>query len=212
MKLKILQLILLVLLVQTGKIQAQTAFNKGIHKINHVVVIYMENHGFDNLYGEFPGADGLSNATKENLTQLDKNGQPYTTLPQLNGGYVPANLPNGYFNIDQYIHSDKETPDVTHEYYREQLQINGGKMNKFAAYNSSAGLAMGYYKTAMLPLYSIAKQYTLCDRFFHSAFGGSFLNHQWLIAAATPVNPHAPAAVTAKLDSTGKLIKGGAVT
>jgi hypothetical protein len=26
----------------------------------------------------------------------------------------------------------------------------------------------------------------LCDRFFHSAYGGSFLNHQWLIAAATP--------------------------
>ncbi len=27
--------------------------------INHVVVIFMENHPFDNLYGHFPGANGL---------------------------------------------------------------------------------------------------------------------------------------------------------
>jgi acid phosphatase len=32
----------------------------------------------------------------------------------------------------------------------------------------------------------LAQQYTLCDNFFHSAYGGSFLNHQWLIAAASP--------------------------
>jgi len=30
----------------------------------------------------------------------------------------------------------------------------------------------------------MAHKYTLCDNFFHSAFGGSFLNHMWLIAAA----------------------------
>jgi phospholipase C len=58
----------------------------------------------------------------------------------------------------------------------------------------------------------LAKQYTLCDHFFHSAFGGSFLNHQWLIAAATPVFPNAPAIMVAQLDSTGKMIKDGAVT
>ena len=31
-----------------------------ITKINHVVVIYLENHSFDNLYGEFAGAEGLA--------------------------------------------------------------------------------------------------------------------------------------------------------
>jgi hypothetical protein len=30
----------------------------GINKINHIIVIYLENHSFDNLYGEFPGANG----------------------------------------------------------------------------------------------------------------------------------------------------------
>jgi len=35
------------------------SLSRDIHKINHVVVIYLENHSFDNLYGEFPGANGL---------------------------------------------------------------------------------------------------------------------------------------------------------
>ena len=33
------------------------------NKIKHVVVIYLENHSFDNLYGEFAGANGFSSAT-----------------------------------------------------------------------------------------------------------------------------------------------------
>jgi phospholipase C len=48
---------------------------------------------------------------------------------------------------------------------------------------------MGYYHTAQLPLAQVASQYTLCDHFFHGAFGGSFLNHIWLIAAAAPTFP-----------------------
>ena len=181
--------------------------------IRHVVVIYLENHSFDNLYGQFAGADGLSNADAASITQLDSAGTPYTFLPAIPGATAfPTNLPNTYFNIDQYVPNDQETPDVLHRYYQEQLQINGGKMNKFALYNSSAGLSQGYYKTSLLPLANIARQYTLCDNFFHSAFGGSFLNHMWLIAAATPVFPGAPAASVAVIDSTGHLKKDGAVT
>ena len=33
---------------------------------------------------------------------------------------------------------------------------------------------------------------TLCDHFFHAAFGGSFLNHFWLIAAQGPTYPNYP--------------------
>jgi len=71
---------------------------------------------------------------------------------------------------------------------------------------------MGYYHTAGLPLAHEAEQYTLCDNFFHAAFGGSFLNHFWLIAARTPVFPSAPAAIVAQLDAQGNLVKDGAVT
>lgn len=201
---------------KTTSTQSHTDVNtslKGIDKVKHVVVIYMENHSFDNLYGQFEGANGLSNATTESITQLDREGNVYKFLPPIpRSSAFPTNIPNGYFNIDQYVPADQETPDVLHQYYQERAQINGGKMNKFAAYNSTAGMTMGNYKTALLPLYPIAKQYTLCDNFFHSAFGSSFLNHQWLISAATPYFPNAPERMRAKLDKTGKLIKDGSVT
>ena len=37
-------------------------------RIQHLVVIYAENHSFDNLYGLFPGADGIANASAEQKT------------------------------------------------------------------------------------------------------------------------------------------------
>lgn len=184
-----------------------------LNEVQHVVVIYMENHSFDNLYGQFEGADGLADAKEENIIQVDAEGKPYATLPPIPRSSVfPTNLPNTYFGIEQYVAPDQVSPDVTHAFYQEQMQINGGKMNKFARYNYTKGFTMGYYNTANLPLYELAKKYTLCDHFFHSAFGGSFLNHQWLIAAATPVFADAPATIRAQVDAEGKLIKDGAVT
>lgn len=183
------------------------------NKIKHVVVIYLENHSFDNLYGQFAGANGLSNATPAQITQVDATGTPYAFLPPISGSSAfPENLPNTFFNIDQYVPNDQMTPDVLHRYYQEQLQIDGGKMDKYALYNTSAGLSQGFYKTSLLPLLNIAQKYTLCDNFYHSAFGGSFLNHMWLIAAASPVFPNAPASIVAKLDASGNLVTDGAVT
>lgn len=46
--------------------------------INHIVVIYLENHTFDNLYGKFPGANGLDQPGAQ-VPQVDKNGVIYQT-------------------------------------------------------------------------------------------------------------------------------------
>jgi phospholipase C len=92
------------------------------------------------------------------------------------------------------------------------MQIDGGKMDKFAAISDAAGLSMGYYNTANLPLYPYAKQYTLADNFFHAAFGGSYLNHIWLVCACTPTWPNAPASSVAQVDENGNMVKDGAVT
>jgi hypothetical protein len=53
----------------------------GVDQINHIVVIYLENHSFDNLYGLFPGANGIANAGNA-AKQLDRNGTAYDVLPQ----------------------------------------------------------------------------------------------------------------------------------
>ena len=184
-----------------------------LDKVQHVVVIYLENHSFDNLYGDFAGANGLSDAPANKITQVDSNGKPYVYLPAITGTTAfPTNLANHYFDIDQYIPNDELTPDVLHRYYQEQLQIDGGKMDKYALYNTSAGLSQGYYKTSLIPMLAMAQRYTLCDNFFHSAFGGSFLNHMWLIASASPVFPNAPSSIVAQLSASGQLIKDGQVT
>ena len=43
----------------------------------------------------------------------------------------------------------------------------------------------------------------IADNFFQAAFGGSFLNHQYLIAAQAPTDPNAPAAQHSLVDSAG---------
>lgn len=185
-----------------------------LDKINHVVVIYLENHSFDNLYGSFPGANGLDYAAESKIIQVDSNGKPYVFLPAITqSSAFPTNLPNHFFDIDQYIPNDMITPDVLHRYYQEQMQIDGGKMDKYALYNSnSEGLSQGYYTTNLIPMLDMAQKYTLCDNFFHSAFGGSFLNHMWLIAAASPVFPNAPSSIVAVLGPNGQVITDGQVT
>ncbi len=186
----------------------------GLNRLKHVVVIYLENHSFDNLYGQFPGADGLANAAATS-TQVDLTGAPFATLPfPATPGFAPfpANLPNAPFGIEQFVAADMNPPDLVHRFYQEQRQIDGGKMDKFVAVSDAKGLVMGHYFTGALPLAAEARRYTLCDNFFHAAFGGSFLNHFWFIAARTPVFPNAPAPVVAQLDANGQLVKDGFVT
>src|SRR5262249_4462572 len=129
--------------------------------INHVIVIYEENHSFDNLYGQFPDANGLANATAATMTQMDKSGQPYSVLPPPLAAPVggqrspdprfPANLPNRPFLMNRYVSPDDKTGDMIHAFYREQYQIDGGKMDLFASWSDGAGLAMGYWDASGLP-------------------------------------------------------------
>src|SRR5947207_15778858 len=73
-------------------------------RIEHIVVIYAENRSFDHLYGFFPGADGIAQATAEQKTQLDHDGRPLAQLPPVYDGNkvnprFPQNLPNVPFQI-----------------------------------------------------------------------------------------------------------------
>src|SRR3954466_9752993 len=70
--------------------------------LEHLVVIYLENHSFDNLYGEFPAANGIANAGSH-ATQVDRAGNAFATLPTPPGGAFPSNLANTPFSIEQYI-------------------------------------------------------------------------------------------------------------
>src|SRR5206468_5107390 len=79
------------------------------------------------------------------------------------------------------------TEDLVHRYYQEQYQLDGGKQDRYVTGSDAVGLTMGFYDSRALPIYAYLHadghpHYAILDNFFQSAFGGSFLNHQWLIA------------------------------
>ncbi|WP_426241352.1 alkaline phosphatase family protein [Nocardioides sp. LHG3406-4] len=220
----------------------------------HLVVIYEENHSFDNLYGGWGDVNGqaVEGRTATGTPQVDKAGNVYGCLEQndvnilaagpTSGdacGTDPTKFANKTFQVNDYIQpSDKTcalngavafpaqahglrptdanavaggcTEDIVHRFYQEQYQIDGGKQNRYVAGSDAAGLTMGYYDTKQLPIYKYlhsadAPNYVLADHFFQAAFGGSFLNHQFLVAGRAPVDSSngALGGVNSVLDASG---------
>lgn len=180
--------------------------------IRNVVVIYQENWSFDALYGSFPGANGLANATPATTAQIDKfTGAPITTLPQplINGAPDPnfagvKGKPVAPYSAISYIQPAQLTGDIVHRFYQEQGQIDGGKMDEFMSWSDNPGLLFSTFDATNMPEGQLAAQYTLADNGFHSAYGGSFLNHQFLICACAPTFPNAPSSNVATTDASGK--------
>ncbi|WP_374307657.1 acid phosphatase [Methylocella sp.] len=182
-------------------------------RIKTVVVIYAENRSFNNLWGLYPGADGVRNAQAAAAfrRQKDRDGSILKVLPPVWGGLTAPgvtppvteaqteNMPNKPFRIDDPkgydVGLDKVTRDLWHRFYQNQMQINNGANDKFAAWADSGGLVMGHYDSSDLPLWKYARRYTLADHFFMGAFGGSYLNHQYLICSCAPRYAHADTSV-----------------
>jgi phospholipase C len=232
-------------------LQTNAEDNAGaLSKINHVVVIYEENHSFDNLYGAWEGVNGRANADPAHTVQVGKGGAPYACLLQddvnlmsppllaictdtTTGTSFSSGFTNQPFGIEAYTPASARTcpqpgvsfaggsslpnpnnlpggctRDVVHRFYQEQYQLNNGRQNRYVTGSDAIGMTMGYYNTSALPIYLYLHSpahphYAIADDFFQGAFGGSFLNHQWLIAAATPTYPNAPATQNSILDTNG---------
>ena len=93
--------------------------------ITHVIMLMMQNHSLDNLFGTYPGAHGLD-ATLPSYHQVDAAGNtvsptPITTLT---------------------------TADLTHDQPHYSKSWNSGKMDKFAFVEGD--LAMQYYDTSLI--------------------------------------------------------------
>src|SRR5262245_17328267 len=193
---------------------------EGLKRIEHIVVLYLENRSCDHLFWTFPGANGLANAGAAAI-QVDASDRPYEFLPAPRDlrvrtpapyAAITERIPNGPFPLDRYFRPEQPLGSLVHAFYQQQAQINGGKMNRFALVSDAKGYAMGYWDVSRLMLWDYARRYTLADNFFHAAFGGSFINHFWLVCACTPVYPDAPPRIVATLDARGALVTDGAVT
>jgi phospholipase C len=204
--------------------------------VDHIVVIYQENHSFDNLYGGWEAVRGLGAADAAHSTQVNQAGTPFSCLRQddvnltspplsatcsdaTTASPFTSHFTNAPFKIDDYIPASATTcpapgvfaangvlagtglpggctRDLVHRYYQEPYQLDQGKQDRYVTGSDAIGLTMGVYDTPALPIYKYLHganhpRYAIADDFFQSAFGGSFLNHQWLIAAQTPTWPGA---------------------
>jgi acid phosphatase len=186
-------------------------------KVDTIVVIYAENRSFDGLFGNFPGAHGLSEVvsaagapTAAYIPQKDRDGTTVLAkLPQTWSGVTVAgnpqvvtqaqsdNLPNAPFPVETgflaasgvTLTTNDVTRDMAHRFFENVMEINGGSNDMYAAWMDAGGLTMGHFDYSKSALYKLGQQYVVADNFFEGAFGGSFLNHQYLICACAPSVP-----------------------
>ncbi len=138
--------------------------------VKHFMFLMQENHSFDNYFGTFPGADGFPEGT-----------------------CVPVDPKKPDKCVKPFPLSGRAITDLGHTTAIFKAQFRGGENDGFISAFTESGdptdQAMGYYTGKDLPYYwNIAKEYTLFDKFFTSAGGGSVWNHMYWVAAV-PGNP-----------------------
>lgn len=122
--------------------------------IQHTVILFQENHTFDNYFGTFPGADGAT-------TGLTSTGQtvPLTPLP------------------------DRDYDLLCNSWDCALQAMNGGKMDDFDLISGGLS-AYKQASQQQIPLYwQYAQHFTLADRYFTSVHGPSLPNHLFSVAA-----------------------------
>ena len=157
----------------------------GIHKIKHVIVIEQENRSFDNYFGTYPGAEGITM----------KDGTPTVCLPN------PATM--------GCTHPYHDTADIDgggpHSESNAIADVNGGNMNGFvvqrdegrnspakcsSAVNPACSHAAstipdvaGYHTAAEVPNYwAYAKDFALQDHMFEPVKSWSLPEHFYLVS------------------------------
>jgi phospholipase C len=139
-------------------------------QIDHVVVVMMENHSYDNYLGLLGRGDGFT---------VDREGRPTNSCPDASGNEV---LAFHMANTCQLTGRPSQAWNATHE------QWNNGAMDGFVR-SDSGPVAMGYWTRDDLPFYaSLASTFPVCDRWFGSCMGQTYPNRRFLLAATARGN------------------------
>ena len=136
--------------------------------IKHVVVLMQENHSFDHYLGRLqaagqPEAEGFPG----DYSNPDGEGKPVT----------PFHLPSTCF-----------PRDPPHQWPAASAQWHAGRMDGFVTSadddDGDGRWAMGYFDGRDLPFYYwLANTFTVADRYFSAALGGTWPNRQFLYTA-----------------------------
>jgi len=139
-----------------------------LHKIDHIVVLMLENRSFDHILGYLKleaGRKEVDGLTRSMFNMHNKK------------KYSVRHLENTKFEQDP----GHEENDVA-----EQLSNNnGGFVSNFAKHypdERDPGKIMGYYNAADLPVYDhLARRFCICDRWFCSVPGSTWPNRLYAL-------------------------------
>jgi phospholipase C len=139
-----------------------------IPKIEHIVVLMMENHSYDNKLGLLRrrGADGF---------RLGRDGLPLATNPYANGDLQHA------FRMPTTCQNNAPSQS----WLNSHIQFDGGRNDGFVE-SGSGPVSMGYWEQADQPFYySMASVFPISDRYFCSVLGQTYPNRRYLISATS---------------------------
>ncbi len=134
---------------------------------DHIVVVMMENHSFDNLLGA-----------------LAHSGQPKAHGLKINGKGVAHNSnPGPEGPVRSFVFDTTAQGDgVSQSWNASHEQIDGGRMDGFVRSTGSTQ-PMGYWTEETLPFaYSFARTFTSANRWFCSAPCQTYPNRRFLMA------------------------------
>jgi phospholipase C len=143
--------------------------------IDHIIVLMMENHSYDNLLGMLGRGDGFT---------LDANGRPTATNP----------YPDGRIQHAFHMPTTCQLPSTpSQEWLASHNAFHHGANDGFVSTPISSvtstivgGVAMGYWTGDDLPFtYSLAGTFPVGDRWFSSVMGQTFPNRRYLIAGTS---------------------------
>jgi phospholipase C len=138
----------------------------GLPKIEHIVIVMMENHSYDNYFGMLHRGDGFT---------LDKAGKPTNSCPDANGKPVRA------FHMANTCQLPKQPSQA---WNASHAQWDNGKMDGFVR-SDSGPVAMGYFDQSDIPFYyDLASTFPLSDRWFCSTLCQTYPNRRFLYAGS----------------------------
>jgi phospholipase C len=131
-------------------------------QIEHIIVLMMENHSYDDHLGMLKRGDGF---------KLGSDGLPLDANPY-NGQLLKAfHMPSSC----QLEHVPGQNWNASH------MSFDGGRNDGFV--KASGPVAMGYWDSTDIPFYyGLAETFPVCDRFFCSVLAQTYPNRRFLIA------------------------------